>query len=925
MNVNFESRINEAAKLFNLLFANVPAKKFSYLWIKQGNTKKTIPFDVSVPANRLEMAKQAIIYNDKGYDVYFGVCLMDKAPTANNRAKTNDITSQVAIWTDIDIESSAHKSSEKEKLAPNFDTARGFLPFEASILVSSGYGLHGYNLLDTPLVIDDSNRNTAKERNRKYLDVIRKSAGEYKIDGVADLARVLRVPGTYNYKLGRDNPSLCHIVNVNDVKYSLEAFDNLQTSSKKDSGLMIMSYSTVGKDYSNERTENIVITAPDKNTKYDDDPEYDKARVLEMLKFINPSVGYDDWILVGITLKAFGYSVNTWDEWSRPSEKYEPGKCEEKWQTFKKPDTISPAAMHALAKVGKYDEYSFKREYYKTHQSPSLKSDSASKEVYNYEKPMLADEEGERLKAELEIAQKNAPAGLTNALKKFLHSYLTDLDCADLFCAVYKDYRFNSSTQAWYKYDGVKWSELDDERPLRPLWYSIIKVVTLKAHLYAQTLQFENDNHIKMHHSKKIKKAWKVFNALIPMQNLRKTNQIIDTVSGMLDVYINDTKFDADKHIFNTPNATINLKNLQVKNHNPLDYCTMSASASLDNDFFKILDDDRKGIFYTLEEGAKNIEKTKRCKEWDAFIESAIPDYKTRKLLQKYMGYCMSGLTSLKVFFFIHGVADTGKSLFIRTMKRVFGDYAKAFPIEYVTANRKELNGEEPTPILFNMRHCRLAISSETKENRKLDTAKIKMLTGEDPVTARTLHKPPIEFLPQFKFLFVGNFAPKVDNIYDSGVRTRLRIIPFNQVPKKKNTKLDDIFAQPENQSAILNWVLQGAFEVMKDIENGINPFDIDNLSEEMKQALTKFYDSSDNIPTFLEDEDYQLMADQTVYVKTIWQDYLAWCKTNDERHLRRSDFETNLLTRYPEIEMTKRDDHHKGKVFVGIYRVSAA
>lgn len=660
---------------------------------------------------------------------------------------------------------------------------------------------------------------------------------------------------------------------------------------------------------------------------YHNDYNYDEARVIEMLKYIDPSIGYTDWLNVGMALKNIGCSVEDWDSWSRQSDKYKDGECNKKWESFNR-SGLNIGTIHDLAKAGGYDEKTFKREYYQTHQDTSTKTNSASQESYDYEKPAIVNEEGERLKAELEIAKKNAPPNLTDELiAKFLKSYLTDLDCAELFCAVYKNYRFNSSLQTWYRFDGCKWSELDDERPLRTLWYPIIKCVTLTAHLYAQTLQFEDDNKIKLHHSKKIKRAWRVFNAVIPMQNLRKTNQIVNTVSGMPEVYINDTAFDADKYLFNTPNAIINLKNLQAKEHNALDYCTMSASAALDKSYFELLEENKqsedKGELLDGDKFYRLLNNSKKCQEWDSFIYSAIPNEKTRKILQKYLGYCLSGLTSLKVFMFIHGVADTGKSLFIRTMKKIFGDYAKAFPIEYVTANRKELNGEEPTPILFNMRHCRLAISSETKENRKLDTAKLKMLTGEDPVTARTLHKPPIEFLPQFKFLFVGNFAPKVDNIYDSGVRTRLRIIPFNHVPKKKNTKLDDIFSRPENQSAILNWVLKGAFEVMADIENGINPFDVENLSDEMKKALNHFYDSSDNIPTFFEDEDYRLAKDQTVYVKVIWLDYLAWCKTNDERHLRRTDFENNLLRRYEELEIIPRDDTHKGKVFKGIYKAA--
>ena len=339
---NVKSRINEAKEFLDLLFVPVTMPKFSYLWIKKGETKKTIPFDVSNPQNRLEMAKQAISYNDNGYDVYLGVCLMDKAPMANNRAKSNDITLQTAIWTDIDIESTAHKSSEKEKLAPDFNTARGFLPFAASIIISSGYGLHGYNLLDTPLEINDNNRNAAKDRNKKYIDIIRKNAGEYKIDGVADLARVLRVPGTYNFKLGRDNAPLCHIVNVNDIRYSLDKFDNLNTPAQ----------------VQNSKTPDKIIPDP-----LEDD--YQKARALEMLRYIDAD-DYETWVKIGMDLKDIGLNCQDWDDWSSKSHKYKEGECFKKWSTFTGGGNVEAAigSLCNMAKAGGYDDKAFHHEYH---------------------------------------------------------------------------------------------------------------------------------------------------------------------------------------------------------------------------------------------------------------------------------------------------------------------------------------------------------------------------------------------------------------------------------------------------------------------------------------------------------------------------------------------------------------------------------
>lgn len=54
----------------------------------------------------------------------------------------------------------------------------------------------------------------------------------------------------------------------------------------------------------------------------------------ELLSYISPDVGYDEWLRVGMALKEAGEPVSTWDSWSRGSSKYHRGECEKKWNSF---------------------------------------------------------------------------------------------------------------------------------------------------------------------------------------------------------------------------------------------------------------------------------------------------------------------------------------------------------------------------------------------------------------------------------------------------------------------------------------------------------------------------------------------------------------------------------------------------------------
>lgn len=354
-----QQRISEAEKSFNLLYGNIPAEtaKFGYLWTKKGEELKTYPFDISNVAERAKMARKAIELSDNGADVYYGVNLMDTAPAADARAKTEQVTMQTAVVTDIDIEGGNHTSSEQKKYPPNFDVAKSFLPFEPSILINSGYGLHALNIFNPPISITADNRAACIERNKKFLEIIRSRAGIYQtaVDAVHDLPRVLRVPGTYNYKMGRDNAPLCHIVEVNDIRFTPADMDAKLNSLIVDKPPTTKSART---DYVN------------------DNPDLKEYRIRRMLDYINVVDGeYDKWLDVGFGLFNEGFDCSLWEQWSRSQPEFKEGEIETKWKSFRhEPNGITIATLYQFAVEGGYDEKEIQREYYQLHPELSTKN-----------------------------------------------------------------------------------------------------------------------------------------------------------------------------------------------------------------------------------------------------------------------------------------------------------------------------------------------------------------------------------------------------------------------------------------------------------------------------------------------------------------------------------------------------------------------
>lgn len=60
------------------------------------------------------------------------------------------------------------------------------------------------------------------------------------------------------------------------------------------------------------------------------------TNVLEILDAIDPAMlSYQEWVNVGMALKADGKSWTDWDAWSRrDSARYHNGECEKKWRGF---------------------------------------------------------------------------------------------------------------------------------------------------------------------------------------------------------------------------------------------------------------------------------------------------------------------------------------------------------------------------------------------------------------------------------------------------------------------------------------------------------------------------------------------------------------------------------------------------------------
>lgn len=129
-------------------------------------------------------------------DVYYGVGFTEK-PVWKGRAKNENVIGIPGVWLDLDLK---HKTHKQQNLPTRLDEIRVKLPIDPTIIVHSGHGVHLYWLFREAWVFDSDEEKKRAARLLRGFQAYVKSRLGYKLDSTHDLARVLRLPGTMNYK-----------------------------------------------------------------------------------------------------------------------------------------------------------------------------------------------------------------------------------------------------------------------------------------------------------------------------------------------------------------------------------------------------------------------------------------------------------------------------------------------------------------------------------------------------------------------------------------------------------------------------------------------------------------------------------------------------------------------------------------------------
>ena len=415
--------------------------------------------------------------------------------------------------------------------------------------------------------------------------------------------------------------------------------------------------------------------------------------------------------------------------------------------------------------------------------------------------------------------------------------------------------RYNSERGIWYVYDGTVWQP--DMENLKVA--ELAKLLADKLYVFALTITEEDSRKRFIERVKKLQ--------------LRKHRDTM--IKDAKSVFpISMKSFDRDIYLFNCKNGTLDLRTMEFRRHDPEDYLTKVSPVIYDPDA--------------------------ECPRWRTFIDEIMQGDKARSnYLQKAIGYALTGDTKMECLFILYGpTSRNGKGTTMESILRIMGEYGKNADPTMLQAKFNAQSGG-PSEEIARLAGARFVNISEPEKKITLDAALTKRLTGNDTITARYLHENSFEFRPNFKIFINTNHRPNITDLtlFESG---RIKIIPFDRhfEENEQDKGLKQFFADPENMSGILNWMLEG-YRMYR--SQGLA------MPDSVKQATMDYQMFSDKMGQFF-DENIQEKQGSELRRGAVYKRYQEWCQENGYRAEAAKNLNTEIEKRY-RVEKKRPND----------------
>lgn len=338
----------------------------------------------------------------------------------------------------------------------------------------------------------------------------------------------------------------------------------------------------------------------------------------------------------------------------------------------------------------------------------------------------------------------------------------TDLGNSQRFITRFgRNFLYCHSFKSWYHFDGCRWVR-DEQRSA----VEYAKECVMRIADEAPLQDFGTNQEL-------------TYKWAAASQASTKINSLLSLAQSSISV--TPVEFDSDPDLLNTPNGTINLKNLSLHPSNRQDHITKVCGC--------------------------NYNPAATAPTWDKFLSRIMGGNEDLiGFLQRAAGYSLSGNTNERVFFLCHGEGANGKSTFLNTLLGVAGEYGQTVnPDTYCVTRSDGVRND-----LASLKGVRFAVSTESRKGKRLDESIIKQLTGGgDKIRARFLFQEEFEYQPEAKIWWAFNNAPRITDATAS-IWDRVKLIPFSVVIPEADRDVRLPAKLWKESPGILNWMLAG-------------------------------------------------------------------------------------------------------------------
>ena len=416
----------------------------------------------------------------------------------------------------------------------------------------------------------------------------------------------------------------------------------------------------------------------------------------------------------------------------------------------------------------------------------------------------------------------------------------------------------------WLVYNGQYWKRSDNSA--EGLAFNLSRLVIDDPAYVALAASINGKKHKDLTEAQSaagVQKTWTKFAA--SCENKAKISAALDIARTLLWREMSD--MNQDPWLLNVRNGTIDLRTGVLRPHNREDLITLMAP-----------------VEYHADGKCSAFEK--------ALPEIFGGDIEVVQFLQRYLGYCLTGVTAEQKVLIPWGDGANGKSTILGIVQKVLGpDYTGVAPPKLLEAPKSD---RHPTEIA-DLYGKRLVVASETEEGAQLREAFLKLASGSDRLKGRFMHQDFFEFDPTHKFVLQTNHKPEVKGT-DYGIWRRLLLLPFEVIfgdaaavkagdaSRLKDKDLPDKLSC--ELDGILTWMVRGCTQWR----------DIGLAEPKTVVAATEGYrEEQDRIGQFF-DENYVYDSKKTIEQASVYQTYKTWTQESGYYPLGKNKFQKQFL-----------------------------